>query len=75
MLIKWYISEYIVVSLERQDAQNIYNCQIWAPSIKVLAKTLPLKVIKWIAVSTSRNSDRSLDQHQPGKDCDRSLHR
>ena len=29
-----------MISLEKQDALKFYNCQFWAPSYLILAKTL-----------------------------------
>ena len=37
---KWLKSKYIVVSLKNLNAQRFYNCQLWAPSFYILAKTL-----------------------------------
>ena len=36
----WLLSDYIVVTFEKYDAKTIVNCQFWAPSFNILAKTL-----------------------------------
>ena len=50
-VIQWsVISKFtcIVVPLKHLDAQIFYNCQFWAPSFKILAKTLPKDVLVFI---------------------------